>query len=144
MREEISAGGIVFKKTKKGVLWLIVQHSHHKGWIFPKGLTTDHSGENFEKTAVREVKEEGGIEAKIIAKIETPLTYWYVFKGEKIKKTAWFFLMEYVSGSEKDHDFEVQDAKWLTTDEVKETLTYPSDKKVFEEAVRVFKELKQN
>ena len=62
---QTSAGGIVFK----GSLWLICQHSQHKGWVFPKGLVGDNNkNESMEKAALREVGEEGGIKAKIIIK----------------------------------------------------------------------------
>ncbi|MFQ6120629.1 MAG: NUDIX domain-containing protein, partial [Methanosarcinales archaeon] len=104
MRREFSAGGIVYKKRKgqrakdkDEVLWLVAQHSHHKGWVFPKGLIGDHkSGETSEETAIREVKEETGVKAKIIKKLKNPAQYFYTFQGEKILKTVYYYLMEYV------------------------------------------------
>ena len=57
---EVSAGGIVFKRQTldvKQTLWLICQHSQHKGWVFPKGLVGDgDSTESMETAAVREVE----------------------------------------------------------------------------------------
>jgi 8-oxo-dGTP pyrophosphatase MutT (NUDIX family) len=41
IKNETSAGGIVFKRENKETLWLICQHSYHKGWVFPKGLIGD-------------------------------------------------------------------------------------------------------
>jgi len=137
MKKEISAGGIVFKKVKDKTLWLIVQHSQHKGWVFPKGLTSDHDGENNkQQTALREVREEGGVVAKIVN--DKPLTneYFYQFDNEKIKKKVYYFLMEYVSGSELDHDSEVSEALWLPENDVLKKLTFENDKKNFLEAVR--------
>lgn len=147
MRREFSAGGIVFKRSKVNghmsyVLWLVVQHSQHKGWVFPKGLIGDaKENESKEETAVREVREEGGINAKIVKELIKPVKYWYVWNKEKIAKTVYFFLMEYVSGDIKDHDFEVMDSKWLTEEEVRKTLTYKNDKKAFEEAIKMFRKL---
>lgn len=148
MKREFSAGGIVYRRTRNQkikrsiVQWLVVQHSQHKGWVFPKGLIGDtKDGESREETALREVKEEGGIDAKIIAELKNPIRYWYVFNKEKILKTVYFYLMKYLKGDIRNHDHEVMDSKWLSKDEVRKTLTYKNDKKAFEEALQIFKEL---
>src|SRR3989344_6340799 len=145
MIKEFSAGGIVYKKQRPttksqrpATLWLVCQHSQHKGWVFPKGLIGDHIGGEREKdTALREVKEETGVVGKIIKRLKDPAGYFYVWKGEKRFKTVYYFLMRYVSGDIKDHDFEMQDVKWLPKDAVKKRLTYKSDKKAFEEAMKI-------
>ncbi|KKR75905.1 MAG: MutT/nudix family protein [Candidatus Levybacteria bacterium GW2011_GWA2_40_8] len=164
MKREFSAGGIIFRKFKIPNLpndplrrearkagfefqikWLVVQHSQHKGWVFPKGLIGDtKKGEKKEETAVREVREEGGIDAKIIKKLPRPVKYWYVLNAEKVFKTVYFYLMEYEKGDINDHDFEVSDSKWLEKEKVRKTLTYKNDKKAFEEALRIFRKLKIN
>ena len=137
MKFEFSAGGIVYKKDKDNFQILIGQHSGHKGWVFPKGLIGDHKlGENKEETAMREVKEETGIEAKI-EKVLTPITYFYVWEGEKRRKTVYYFIMQAVGGDINDHDWEMSEVKWVDRDIVKDTLTYPSDKKVWEEAQKL-------
>ena len=134
MKFEFSAGGIVFKKENGKALVLVSQHSQHHGWVFPKGLIGDHvKGEQKEDTAIREVEEETGAKGKIIRSL-TPIEYWYVFEGEKIKKTVYYFLMEYVSGDITKHDFEMENVEWLSKAEVEKRLTYPSDKKVWQEA----------
>ena len=134
MRFEFSAGGIVFKKEKDKTFVLVAQHSQHHGWVFPKGLIGDHQkGENKEATALREVKEETGIDAKII-KALTPVTYWFVFEREKVRKTVYYFLMEYIGGDIGKHDHEMEAVEWLSKEKVEERLTYSSDKKVWQEA----------
>ena len=139
MRFEFSAGGIVIKKDNNQYFILVAQHSQHHGWVFPKGLIGDHKkGESKEETAIREVEEETGVFAKILKSLE-PITYWYVFKGEKIKKTVYYFLMEYVSGDTKDHDFEMENVEWLPVEDVLNRLTYPSDKKVWQVAQKLVK-----
>lgn len=136
MKNEVSAGGIVYKKINHQIVWLMVQHSHHKGWVFPKGLTSDHEGENdLKTTALREVGEEGGIKAKIVFDQPFFNQYWYQFKNEKIHKKVYYFLMEYISGSELNHDSEVSDALWLPEKEALGKLTFKNDKKNFEEAI---------
>ena len=150
MVREFSAGGIVFKKRKarsvkreaNEILWLVCQHSQHKGWVFPKGLIGDNiKGEKSEETAVREVKEETGVEGKIIVKLPNPAAYWYVWQGDKRFKTVYYFLMEYVSGDTKNHDHEMSAVEWLLTNEVSERLSYKSDKLAFKEAIEVFEKL---
>jgi 8-oxo-dGTP diphosphatase len=150
MKFEFSAGGIVFKRgtTQKKetarnnaeeIFILVAQHSQHHGWVFPKGLIGDnHKGETKEETAVREVKEETGVVGKIVKELE-PTIYWYRFKNQKIKKTVYYFLMEYISGDIKDHDFEMEKVEWLPIDEVEKRLTYKSDKEVWEKALEILK-----
>ena len=126
--KQISAGGIVFK----GDLWLICQHSQHKGWVFPKGFVGDvNKNESNETAALREVEEEGGIKAKIVSKKSIETHYEFKLKGTLFKKTVFLFLMEYISGDPKDHDWEMADAKFVPEVEVKKTLTYPSDIEAF-------------
>jgi 8-oxo-dGTP diphosphatase len=139
MKFEFSAGGIVYKKEDNKIFILVAQHSKHHGWVFPKGLIGDHiKGEKKEETAIREVEEETGVLAKIIKPL-TPVTYWYVFEGEKIKKTVYYFLMEYVSGDIKEHDFEMENVEWLPVDKVMERLTYKADKQVWKQAETMLK-----
>ncbi len=148
MKQEISAGGIVFKKTegegrKTERLWLICQHSYHKGWVFPKGLVGDtKENEPMEEAALREVEEEGGVKAKIIAPLPKPIEYFYKLHGQLIKKIVFYFLMEFESGDPKNHDHEMMDAKFVTEDEVGKTLSFKSDKEAFEEALRLLADRK--
>ncbi|MCL5970198.1 MAG: NUDIX domain-containing protein [Patescibacteria group bacterium] len=139
MKFEFSAGGIVFKKEKEKIFVLVSQHSGHHGWVFPKGRIGDHvENESKEETAIREVQEETGALGKIIKALK-PVQYWYVLEGEKIKKTVYYFLMEYISGDIKNHDWEMENVEWLPLEKVQERLTYPSDKKVWQEASKLIK-----
>ena len=134
MKIQFSAGGVVFQKQGEEKLILVCQHSMHHGWVFPKGLIGDHvTGEKKEDTALREVEEETGVKGKIIRLLNS-VDYWYVFEGEKIHKTVYYFLMEYVFGNIANHDTEMENVEWLPQVEVEKRLTYPSDKKVWEEA----------
>lgn len=147
MKFEFSAGGIVYKKNpsvgsgQAGFSVLLGKHSQHKGWVFPKGLIGDnHKGESKEQTAIREVKEETGAIGEIKEALE-PITYWYVFEGEKRKKTVYYFIMRYMGGDITDHDFEMEEVEWYTPEKVLETLTYKSEKELFEKALPKIEEL---
>lgn len=136
MKFEFSAGGIVFKKEKEQLMILVAQHSQHHGWVFPKGLIGDKiEKEKKEDTAIREVLEETGISAKIIKPLG-PVEYWYVFEGQKIKKTVYYFLMEYLSEDLSAKDLEMENVEWILMENVENKLTYKSDKKIWEEAKR--------
>lgn len=132
-KTEVSAGGIVYKKVGEKIMWLIGQHSAHKGWIFPKGLVGDtKKNEPMKNAALREVEEEGGIKARIVVSKPISVNYSYKWENTLIKKTVYYFLMEYMSGDPKNHDWEMSDAKFIDENEVVKTLTYNTDKEAFE------------
>lgn len=133
---EKSAGGVVFKKEDSQTFILVTKHSAHHGWVFPKGLIDE--GETESVTALREVKEEGGVEVKIIKELPA-IEYFYKFENQTIKKKVTYFLMEYVSGDIADHDWEMEAAEWLPLTQVEDRLTYKTDKQVFQQAIKFLK-----
>lgn len=147
MKEEFSAGGIVFKvdpSTGSGnIMILVSQHSGHHGWVFPKGFIGDKEefkGQTKEETALREVEEETGAIGEIAEPV-TPIDYWYEMNGTKRHKTVYYYLMRFVGGDITKHDWEMENVEWLPEDKVAERLTYPSDKKVWVEAQKRIREL---
>ena len=139
-KKEISAGGIVYKKEDGQTFILLIKPSgvtqnKEKKWTFPKGLIDDHGEGSIEQSALREVKEEGGVAGKIIEKLGS-IKYTYVWQGENIFKIVTWYLMEYVSGDPKDHDFEVAEAKWFELSEAEKTLVYKTDKEIFEKTLQ--------
>lgn len=139
IKKETSAGGIVYKKIQtpnsdSKTMWLVTQHSQHKGWVFPKGLIGDTNiNEKMEEAALREVEEEGGVKARIINQNPVQVEYSYVWNDIQVEKTVFYYLMEYVSGDPKNHDWEMMDAQFMTEDAAMAILSYPSDKQAFEE-----------
>ena len=95
MKREFSAGGIVYKSQR---LWLVrrpranPEYKGNLGWSFPKGWIDD--GEKTEEAAKREVREEGGVEVKIISKLPTLKIFFTDQQGEKIMKFITYFVME--------------------------------------------------
>lgn len=152
-KNEVSAGGIVYKETESGVLWLITQHSYHKGWVFPKGLIGDKtSGESMETAALREVEEEGGVRARIIDPEPVEVNYSYRWKDSShgkndtneylVNKKVFYYLMEYISGDPKNHDWEMSDAKFVTEWDATELLSFTADKQAYKEIREKFKKSK--
>lgn len=137
-KSERSAGGIVYKPAGDETMWLITQHSEHKGWGFPKGLIGDNNAnESMEEAALREVKEEGGVVAVIRNHDPIETVYSYKYADMLVDKKVSYFLMEYESGDPNDHDWEVSEAKFVTEDDVMKTLTYTADKDAFMKILNV-------
>ena len=101
-------------------------------WRLPKGHVDGE--ESTEQAAVREVKEEAGIEAKIIKKIET-IKYFYRHpeKGD-ILKFVTFYLMKYVKDLPEGHDDETSEVAWLSFDEALKTLSFSGEKQILKKA----------
>lgn len=131
-RSEVSAGGVVFRVINEKIEVLISKHSGYHKWVLPKGLV--ETGERIEQTAVREVEEEVGVKAKIIVPLGEPEEYVYVLHGERIFKKVYYFLMEYVSGDEESHDFEMEEVMWVSIPEAINHMGYQGAKQVLERA----------
>ena len=124
MQKEHSAGGIVFREDNGQVVVLVTQSSAHDGWIFPKGHL-EH-GETSSDAALREVKEETGVDARILERVGT-ISYGFRVRGRQIAKTALFYLMEYVGGKTSDESPEVRAVTWVPLGKVAGTLSYANE-----------------
>jgi len=96
-----------------------------------------NENEKMEDAALREVEEEGGVKAKIINPKPVTVFYSYTWNDMQIDKTVHYYLMEYVSGDPKNHDWEMMDAKFMPEEEVKKILSYPSDSEAFEKILKL-------
>ena len=107
-----------------------------KIWCLPKGIIDTYERAN--EAALREVKEETGLRGKIIDKIGE-ISYWFFSKeeGVRVHKTVYFYLMRYVSGNTKDHDSEVDDARWFPIKDVMNVLTYKGEKEIMVKAIKM-------
>ena len=107
-------------------------------WQLPKGIVDE--GESPELTAVREVREEGGIDAELVAPLET-VEYWYqaLDRGERVRfhKFVHFFLLEYRGGDPADHDHEVLEARWVPLAEAEGMLAFPNERAVLRKAAEL-------
>lgn len=95
--------------------FLAIKPAHRDRWQLPKG--TIDPGETPQVAAVREVREEGGVDARIIADLG-PINFVFQIGRQRIAKRVDFYLMQYEGGSPLDHDHEVQDARWFPLDDV--------------------------
>lgn len=130
IKTQVSSGGVIFRRTRANDYEIaLVAVKDGKVWSLPKGIV--EKGEEASETAVREVMEETGLSGRIVNKVGD-ISYWYYIKDDnaKCKKTVHFYLLEYVSGSTSDHNWEVDKAEWFLIDEALEKLSYKGDKEI--------------
>ena len=103
-------------------------------WSLPKG--TPDEGESLEETALREVREETGIEVAIEASLGS-IDYWFGSPNRQVRyhKTVHFYLMAPKGGCTDQHDPEFDEVRWFPAEEGLKTLTYATEAKVLEKAI---------
>ena len=135
VKDQTSAGGVVFRRQETGVEVVIVSVGSNNRWQLPKGLVD--KGENPEVTAVREAREEAGVSSEVVQPIET-IEYWYVGLDNGIRvrfhKRVHFYLLRYISGDTKDHDWEVNEARWVPIEDATSQLAFDNERRVMERA----------
>ncbi|WP_029522150.1 MULTISPECIES: NUDIX hydrolase [unclassified Persephonella] len=134
---EFSAGGVVYRKNEEGKLEILLIRVKNR-WSFPKGNI--ERGEPRDQAALREVKEETGVDAEIVEYLGE-VDYWYSMELSRIHKFVYYYLMKYVGGDIVPQKEEIDEAKFVPFEEVENMLTYPTDKKIFERAVKALKKL---
>ena len=104
--EERSAGGVVLNGSEVLVVVPVRRAANGARVLaLPKGhLDGD---ETDEQAAVREVREEGGVDADLVESLGD-VRYHYRRRGRLISKRVRFFLFEFRSGSPTDHDHEIE------------------------------------
>jgi len=147
---EFSSGGVVFRNNE----WLITRSSKSKlypkaVWRLPKGwidnITPDVPGpmasgkvkadeESLQKGALREVREEGGVEAKIIKKIGTEKYFFNAPDKSRILKFVTFYLMQWMKDLPGGFDEETSEVAWLSFDEAYQKLSFPGEKQMLKKA----------
>lgn len=130
--DEVSAGGLVVDAT--GTKGLLIGRIDAKDanrekllWSLPKGHIEE--GETPEQAAVREVKEETGIESEISKSLGV-IDFWFMAGGKRIHKTVHHFLFKEVGGSIAPQVSEVDDVRWFPLEEIVSKLAYPDEKKL--------------
>lgn len=132
VKKQVSSGGVIFRKGEGGIEVALIKVKGER-WALPKGLVD--KGEDLADTAIREVREETGLEGRLIDKLGD-IEYWYFSKEDQTKyhKSVHFYLIEYKGGSIEDHDWEVEEVRWFPIDEAIRVLSYKSEKEIMEKA----------
>ena len=127
IKYEVSAGGLVLRRTDQGIEGLLIGRGTPRVWSLPKGHV--EARETHEMAALREVREETGCWAESLTKL-SDISYWFYLNGTKHKKSVHFYLMRYLSGDTANHDHEVDEAAWFEIKAAKKALKYVNEKRL--------------
>jgi 8-oxo-dGTP pyrophosphatase MutT (NUDIX family) len=127
-----SAGGVVHRTVDGETEILLVHRRAPVLWALPKG--TPDSGETIEETALRETREETGIEVEIEAPLSA-IRYFFVRGTTRFHKTVHFFLMRPVGGAIELHDGEFDEVRWARVGEALALMNHATERSVVERAV---------
>jgi 8-oxo-dGTP diphosphatase len=123
-----AAGGVIRRRGVDGVRVALVHRPKYDDWTFPKGKA--EPGEEQSDNALREVREETGLECELGPKI-TNVRYRDHLDRPKIVR---YWLM-YPAGGNFVPNAEVDALRWLSVEEAHDALTYDHDRRVLETAV---------
>ena len=131
-RTATAAGGVVLRFGDHGAEVALLGRVNDGSWVFPKGTPTH--GESLQQTALREVREETGLDVKIVRPLGE-MTYSFAASGERIHKIVHFFLMEPTGGDPSLHDAEYDEVRWVSVPEARRMLTFDTYREVLDRAL---------
>jgi 8-oxo-dGTP pyrophosphatase MutT (NUDIX family) len=130
----VSAGGVVLADTRPDAPVALVAHRSARGalqWTLPKGA--QEPGETVTETALREVREETGLQVELIGPLDT-IDYWFVWAPEQTRyhKFVHYFLMHAVGGDFARHDSEMEEADWFTLERARRQMAFANERKLLD------------
>ena len=138
--EATSCGGVVIFRGKVLVLYKNIKNKY-EGWVLPKG--TVEEGEEHKETALREVREESGVNATVIKYIGS--SQYSFSAGEELvdKQVHWYLMMadSYYSKPQREEYF--MDSGFYKFHEAYHLLKFPNEKQILEQAYAQYMELKK-
>ncbi|MFQ5381478.1 MAG: NUDIX hydrolase [Dehalococcoidia bacterium] len=132
VRRVVSAGGVVWRRGDSGGIEVVLcGRRDARLWALPKG--TPDARERLIETAVREVREETGLEVEPGEKLGV-IDYWFAADGVRYHKFVHHWLMEPTGGDLSQHDDEFDCVEWRPIGEARRTLSYRSEQKLLDQA----------
>ena len=120
-----AAGGLIVRDGRVAV----VHRPKYDDWSLPKGKLDP--GESWEDAAVREVEEETGVRARIVAELAP--AHYRDRKGRP--KTVRWYRMDVVDAGPFEPDAEVDELRWLAPEEALALVSYDHDRALLETLV---------
>jgi 8-oxo-dGTP pyrophosphatase MutT (NUDIX family) len=133
VKRELSAGGVLVRIVggRPHVAAIRPRGKPAGTWVLPKGNIDP--GETPAETALREVREETGVNGRLVEKLGD-VKYTYTWEGERIFKIVSFFLLRAGRGRigaiEEEMRIEVDEARWLPLEDTPRLLAYGGERKM--------------
>lgn len=141
MIEATSCGGVVIYRGKILTLYKSYKNKY-EGWVLPKG--TVEEGEEFQDTAIREVREESGVQASIVKYIGKSKYTFSVPEDTVEKEVHWFLMMANSYYSKPQHEEYFVDSGYYKFHEAYHLLKFSNEKQILEKAYLEYLELKRS
>lgn len=133
--EIVAAGGIVIDRASGPVRVVLIHRPRYDDWSFPKGKA--EPGESISETALREVREETGLNCRIVYELPTVRYNYTSGKGHLRPKVVHYYLMERAGGRLQAPGREADAAEWCDAGQAAGKLTYQHDRELLKEALRI-------
>ncbi|MCQ2513961.1 MAG: NUDIX domain-containing protein [Ruminococcus sp.] len=126
---EKSCGAIIFYKAKQSTKILLVKNSNGRYWSFPKGHI--ENDENEQETAIREIKEETGLDVTLFENFREISEYC---PFGKIRKRVVFFLAQAFTDNVKIQEEEIDSYVWVDLQQARKMCSYDNDLRIIDKA----------
>lgn len=134
MTMEKSCGALVFRRFHGNTELLLIKHANGGHWSFPKGHV--EPGETEEETALREIKEETGIDVIIDPSFREVISY---SPKKDAQKDVIYFIARAQNYDYTPQEEEISQIKWVEINRAHTILTYDNDKQLVNKAKQVIK-----
>ncbi len=129
MLNEKSCGAIVYRKYHGNTEILLIKHINSGHWSFPKGHVEGDETEI--ETAIREIKEETGIDVIIDPTFREIVSY---SPKKDTNKQVVYFIARAKNTDFTPQDDEIAEIRWVELGRVSTVLSYENDKCIVKKA----------